>query len=85
MRYSRRPMRRPLTINVDADLPRRAKALDEGAIAQIFGGCSGNEGACRYHHDCCGDYWVMGAKVLRLFCFDAGLYTNGRCRWQYVS
>ena len=77
-------MGRPLAINIDADLPRRAKALDEEAIAQIFGGCVGNNGACLYHHDCCGDYWVQGTKVLRLSCYGAGLYTYGTCRWQYL-
>jgi hypothetical protein len=46
-------MRRALTINLDANLPYRARALDSAAIAEIFGGCLQEGERCGGNEHCC--------------------------------
>ena len=48
-----RGMSRSLAITMDADLPHRARALDAGAIAQLYGGCLREYQVCRSDYDCC--------------------------------
>jgi hypothetical protein len=46
-------MRRALTINLDANLPYRARALDKDAIAKVFGGCQQEGERCGGNDQCC--------------------------------
>jgi hypothetical protein len=63
-----RIMQRPVSVSLTADLPPRARSLDEGAIWQIFGGCVREGQGCFTNSDCCDERMNdtgSGSYVLR--------------------
>jgi len=54
---------RPIVINLNRDLPARARALAGGALAKVFGGCLPPGAWCSPYADACCTRCVKDAKA----------------------
>jgi hypothetical protein len=62
-------MSRPAVISLDADLPARARSLDAGTAAKVFGGCAGGGQPCTNNWDCCDTVnYIPGMGFFGLAC-----------------
>jgi hypothetical protein len=59
---------RTATIRLDHDLPPRPSALGDDSTSHVWGGCTGENGRCRYDSDCCPVYRYEGGGKSWLRC-----------------
>jgi len=77
-------MSRAPVIDVSKDLPARARELADHSVAQIFGGCVAQGGACTSAQDCCQVYVAPGDYVLCYFYRGHGI-VSGYCTKSSVA